>query len=299
MHLMVLCGNRLWKDMVIIMKFESNDLAQIDFTKEVPYMTFPVLSGIPFIKHGFSTRLGGVSKGRFTSMNLGVDSAENADDSSNIKENYRRIAGSMGIDPASIVVSKQVHKTNIRYVDAEDCGKGLFRPRDYDEVDGLITDTPNVTLVTKYADCVGVFFVDPEKKAIGLTHSGWRGTVKKIGKITVEKMQKQFGSSPKDIIAVVGPSICKDCYEVGEEVAWEFQNAFSLQAQKNILIPNDAGRYQCDLWEANRIILLEAGLLNENISICGVCTSCNSDLLFSHRKSGGKRGSLAAFLAIQ
>jgi YfiH family protein len=286
------------KGMVIVMKFENNGLAQIDFSMEVPYITFPVLSDIPFIKHGFSTRLGGVSKGALGSMNLGVDFGENADDPLNIEENFRRIANSISIDPASIVVSAQVHKTNIRLVDADDCGKGLYRLRDYDEIDGLITNTPNVTLVTKYADCVPLLFADTRKKAIGLTHSGWRGTVHKIGKITVENMQEQFGSNPKDIIAVIGPSICRDCYEVGEETAWEFKTAFPNSADKSIIITNNSGRYQCDLWKANREVLLEGGLLPENITICGVCTSCHSDLLFSHRKSGGKRGSLAAFLAI-
>lgn len=110
-------------------------------------------------------------------------------------------------------------------------------------------------------------------------------------------MTKAYASNPKDIIAVIGPSICKDCYEVGEELADEFTNAF-YKKSSDILYKNQRGRYQLDLWEANRIILMEAGLMEENIHVSGVCTSCNSDLLFSHRKTNGKRGSLAAFLAI-
>lgn len=281
------------------MTFKNSSTAFINQNREVPFLTFPVLSDISFLQHGFSTRLGGISTGIFASMNLGADSSTYVDDPANIQENYRRISESIGIDPNSIVISKQVHKTNIRLVDEKDCGKGLYKPRDYDEIDGLITNTPGVTLVTKYADCVPLFFVDPIKKAIGLTHSGWRGTVKKIGKITVQEMQIKFGCNPKAIIAVIGPSICSDCYEVGAEVAGEFLHAFEISGDNDIIRKNENGKYQCNLWAANHAVLSEAGLSPEHIHISGVCTSCNSELLFSHRKTNGKRGSLAAFLAIR
>jgi YfiH family protein len=280
------------------MTFENSESARIDFSIDVPYLTFPVLSKIPFLRHGFSTRLGGVSSGIFSSMNFGYDSGPYRDDPANIQENFRRMAGSIGVDPSSFVISRQVHKTNIRIVDENDRGKGLYRPTDYEEIDGLITNKPNITLVTKYADCVPLYFVDLKNRAIGLTHSGWRGTVKKIGKITVEAMQKSFGSDPKELIAVVGPSICAECYEIGEEVADEFRKAFPEDYRKGILTSKENGKYQCDLWAANRTVLTEAGLSPENIHVSGVCTCCNSDLLFSHRKSQGQRGSLAAFLAI-
>jgi YfiH family protein len=281
------------------MSFQNSSRAQIDLSKEVPFITFPVLSNLPFIRHGFSTRLGGISCDIYSTMNLGSDSGTISDDPSNIEENFKRIAESIGIDPHSIVISKQVHKTNIKLVDETDCGKGLYKERDFDEIDGLITNTPGVTLVTKYADCVPLFFVDPINKAIGLTHSGWRGTVKKIGIITVRKMQEHFGSNPKDLIAVIGPSICMDCYEVGEEVASEFINAFFDIGYNNIIRRNDKGKYQLNLWAANHAVLTEAGLTPAHIHSSEVCTCCNSDLLFSHRKTGGKRGSLAAFLALR
>ena len=280
------------------MTFENSNMAQIDLTKEVPYLSFPELSKLPFIRHGFSTKLGGVSKDMFATMNLGSETSQYQDDPANIEENYRRIAKSIGFDVNKVVVSLQVHKTNIKVVDENDYGKGLFHPRDYDEIDGLITNCPGITLVTKYADCVPLYFVDPVKKAIGLSHSGWRGTVAKIGKITVEAMQEQYGSNPRDLIAVVGPSICANCYEVGEETAEEFKKAFPDAMDNRILKPLNNNKYLCDLWEANRQVLLQAGLQPEHIHISGVCTSCHSDLLFSHRKTQGKRGSLAAFLTI-
>ncbi len=281
------------------MKFKNNSNAQIDDSKEVPLITFPVLSKIPFLKHGFSTRLGGVSEGFFSTMNFGVDTSPYQDKPEYIMENYIRIAKRIGVDPHSFVISRQVHKTNIRVVDDSDCGKGLYLPTDYEEIDGLITNKPGITLVTKYADCVPLYFVDPVKKVIGLSHSGWRGTVKKIGKITVEAMTKHFLCDPSDIIAVIGPSICGECYEIGAEVAAEFEAAFEAKQAQEILKVNDNGKYQCDLWLANQAVILEAGILPEHIHFSGVCTCCNSDLLFSHRRAGAKRGSLAAFLAMK
>lgn len=283
------------------MTFNDSERARLNKrTGKAPYIEFPVLSDIPFITHGFSTRLGGVSSGIFSSMNLGSDSSPHKDDPQNIRENFIRMADSLGVEPDSLVISDQVHKTSIRVVDERDRGKGFSRPKDYKEIDGLITNTPNITLVTKYADCVPLFFVDPKKKAVGLSHSGWKGTVGRIGQITVKEMGRVYGSDPKDIIAVIGPSICRDCYEVGEDVASEFRNAFGTIGHNiDILTKNHRGRYQLNLWEANRIVLSEAGLMSKNIHISGVCTSCNSELLFSHRKSKGKRGSLAAFLAIK
>ncbi|TAH72200.1 MAG: peptidoglycan editing factor PgeF [Anaerolineaceae bacterium] len=284
---------------------DSNS-ARINNLGEVPYIEFPPLSEIPFITHGFSTRLGGVSSGMFSSLNLGSGSSPYKDDPENIRKNFIRIADSIGVDPDSLVISDQVHKTDIRLVDNKDRGKGFTFPRDYKEIDGLITNTPGITLVTKYADCVPLFFVDPVNKAIGLSHAGWKGTVGRIGQITVEEMVKSFDSNPKDIIAVIGPSICMDCYEIGEEVANEFRKAFLLvedykkedDETQAILVENNRARYQLNLWEANRRVLLESGLGNEHIHISKVCTSCNSELLFSHRKTKGKRGSLAAFLAL-
>ncbi len=283
------------------MKFTDTDSAQLDLTMEVPYITFPVLSELPFIKHGFSTKLGGVSCGMYESLNFGEIYEQGKDSPYNILENYNRMAKSLAVDVQSMVISQQVHKTNIRVVTKQDCGKGLFTPRDYEEIDGLITNTPGITLVTKYADCVPLYFVDPVNKAIGLTHSGWRGTVAKIGKITAEEMKKNFGSNPDHLLAVIGPSICRECYEIGEEVAAEFQKAFqenSAEILNRIITPKGNGKYLCDLWAANQAVLSEAGIKPEHIHTSGVCTCCHDDLLFSHRKTQGKRGSLAAFLAL-
>ena len=205
----------------------------------------------------------------------------------------------MGVNVEDMVLSKQTHTTNVRVVTAEDKGKGIMQERNYTDVDGMITNVPGICLVTSYADCVPLYFVDPVKKAIGLSHSGWRGTVGKIGKNTVQLMQENFGSKPEDLLAAVGPSVCMDCYEVSEDVIEQFKEAFEKKYWEDLFYKKENGKYQLNLWEANRLIMLEAGIKEEHISMPGICTCCNPEFLFSHRASHGKRGNLGAFLGIR
>ncbi len=190
---------------------------------ETPFLSFRLLEDTKTVKHGFSTRLGGVSEGCYASLNL---SFTRGDEEACVQENFRRIAEAIGVSCEDMVLSRQTHTTNVRKVTEADSGSGILYPASYTDVDGLITDIPGICLVTSFADCVPLYFVDPVRKAIGLTHSGWRGTVGKIGKITVEKMQKEFGSDPKNIVAAVGPSICQDCYEVSEDVIERIRREF-------------------------------------------------------------------------
>lgn len=253
----------------------------------------------PFEKtiiHGFSTRLGGVSKGIYESMNL---SFTRGDEEEAVFENYRRIAEAMGFLPEDIVCSDQTHTTNVRKVGRADRGKGIVKARDYTDVDGLITNEPGIVLATFYADCVPLFFVDPKNRAIGLSHSGWRGTVGKIGKVTVEAMKREFGSNPEEIYTAVGPSICQDCYEVSEDVIVQFEEQFKKEDHKDLFYKKENGKYQLNLWKANELVFLEAGIKPEHITMPGICTCCNPNFLFSHRASHGKRGNLAAFLGLR
>lgn len=264
--------------------------------KEVPYFTFPSFEKLSEIVHGFSSRLGGVSEGCLSSMNL---SFSRGDEPERVRENFRRMAESIGFSEENLVFSMQTHTTNVCRVGKEDCGRGLFRPVGYRDVDGLVTNEPEVVLATFYADCVPLFFMDPVRHCIGLSHSGWRGTVGKIGKVTVETMTREFGSDPKDILAAVGPSICQDCYEVSEEVIGLFRENFVEELWPKLFYGKENGHYQLNLWEANRSIFEEAGILPEHITVTDVCTACNPELLFSHRASGGKRGNLAGFLGLR
>lgn len=267
-----------------------------EIEKEVPYLEYPLLTDTKIVHHGFSTRLGGVSQGCYASMNL---SFTRGDDEAAVRENYHRIAKSIGVKCENMVLSQQTHTTNVRVVTEKDKGKGIVKPLDYTDVDGMVTNIHGICLVTFYADCVPLYFVDPVQKAIGLSHSGWRGTVGKIGKETIRKMEEQYGSDPKDILAAVGPSICKDCYEVSEDVILEFQKNFKERYWKDLFYRKENGKYQLDLWKANEIIFKESGILPEHIAVTNVCTHCNSEILYSHRTSGDRRGNLAAFLALK
>ena len=288
-------------------------------TADVPYMAFPALDATGVVVHGFSTRLGGVSQGDCATMNF---AGGRGDDPANIRENYRRMATAIGFDPEKIVLSYQTHTTNIRKVTVEDMGKGYDRERDYRDIDGLITDVPGAVLVTSYADCVPLLFVDPVRKAIGASHSGWRGTIARMGRCTVEAMAEAYGCHPEDLVVAIGPSICQDCYEVSEDVAEAFAKELGLtlpveeemihadpvagqRTEKGSIpsiirkTPGKPGKYQLDLQLANVQILTEAGVLPEHISVTDVCTCCNKDVIFSHRGSQGRRGNMGAFLSIK
>ena len=197
----------------------------------------------------------------------------------------------------SLCVPITTHTTNVRRVGKEDAGYGVTRPRPYKDVDGLVTDEPGIILSTFYADCVPLFFVDPVHRAIGLSHSGWRGTVGRMGAVTLSVMQREFHTRPEDVLAAVGPSICQDCYEVSEDVADAFYKEFQGH-EREILLEKGNGKYQLDLWKTNEIILREAGVIPEHLAVTNICTCCNSRLLFSHRASHGKRGNLGAFMQI-
>lgn len=267
------------------------------FKGEVCYLTFPLLDRLKGFTNGFSTRLGGVSTGIFSSMNL---SSNRGDDKEKVLENYRRLAGAAGFSVASVVASKQTHTTNIRIVTKKDLGMGMSQSWGAeDEIDGLVTNEPDITLMTFYADCVPLYFIDPVHRAIGLSHSGWRGTVNKMGLKTVTLMQETFGSDPKELYAAIGPSICMDCYEVSEDVAQAFREAFPEEIAELVLREKGGGKYLLDLWESNRQLMLMAGIPENQIEVTDICTCCNPRLLFSHRASNGKRGNLAGFLRIE
>lgn len=280
----------------------------------IEYLTFPKLTDTGIVKHLFTTRMGGVSEGVFSSMNLNFD---RGDDPDKVRENYARIGKVLDITPDDMVLSMQTHTTNIRRIYRSDAGKGVVRPLDYEDVDGLVTDEAGIALVTSYADCVPLYFVDRAKRVIGLAHSGWKGTAAGMGACMVDRMRKEFGSSPEDIVAAIGPSICRDCYEVSSEVADVFAELFEGDGEfieeiagsgyrsgydrRNVCVTEpgrEDGKYQLDLWLANFLILRKAGIPLENIEVTDICTCHNPDYLFSHRASQGKRGNLSAFLML-
>ena len=279
-------------------KWSSEQLPKMNVRndKGVTFLTYPVFEEMNWMVHGFSTRLGGVSQGIYSSMNL---SFTRGDEEDCVRENYNRIAAAMGFRAEDIVTSDQTHTSNVRKVTEKDRGKGITVLRDYTDIDGMITDIPGLVLATFYADCVPLYFADPVHHAIGLSHSGWRGTVRKIGAVTIKKMAEEYGSNPEDIKVAIGPSICQKCYEVSGDVIEEFKNAFERKHWEKLFYVKENGKYQLNLWEANRIIFMESGILKQNISMPNICTCCNPLFLYSHRASHGKRGNLGAFLTVR
>ncbi len=276
------------------MKFSSN-VMKLNNVNSVPYLTYNSLSEIDFINHAFSTRLGGVSTDEFTSMNLAFNRGDSPE---NVTENYKRFCKSAGFDYESLTASSQDHHTFVRAVTKENVGVGIYKPKDIESVDALITNEPGVTLVTYYADCTPLFFVDTKQKAIGLAHAGWRGTVGRIGDNVIKKMQSLYGSDPSDIKAAIGPAISVCCYEVDKPCADNFLALDELDSTK-FVFPKGNGKFMIDLLETNRQILVHAGVKNENITVSDVCTNCNNELLWSHRATKGHRGTMSAFMCIK
>lgn len=291
--------NKLYEERDLYMdwyRHKNNMQMRENRAGELVYLTFPILEKIDWISHLFSTRMGGVSEGIYSSMNL---SYTRGDEREAVDENFRRIAAALGCGVEDMVFSDQTHTTNLRIVGKADAGKGITRERDYSDVDGLLTDEPGVYLATFFADCVPLYFVDTRRKAVALAHSGWRGTVARMGQCVVERMREAYGTDPADLVAAVGPSICQECYEVSEDVADAFASAFHKPGQeREILLAKGGGKYQLDLWRANEIVLAEAGILEENIQVTDLCTCHNDRYLFSHRASRGQRGNLGAFLGL-
>ncbi|MCR5155234.1 MAG: peptidoglycan editing factor PgeF [Butyrivibrio sp.] len=283
-----------------IKRYGNEKTMELRDHKGLKYLVFPRIEELDFVDHLFSTRLGGVSKGVFSECNL---SYTRGDEKEAVDENYRRVADALGHGKSldDFVCTFQTHTTNIRVVTEEDRGKGPARLRDYTDIDGLITNVPGIILGSFHADCPPVYIIDPVHKAIGLVHSGWKGTVGRISGGAVSKMKECYGTEPEDLICAIGPSICGDCYEIGEDVAEKIREAFSGKEleEGGILEPYPQGKYRLYLWNAIKMTLLAAGVKKENIIVTDICTRCNPELLFSHRIQGEKRGNLCAFLSIK
>ncbi|NTV89446.1 MAG: peptidoglycan editing factor PgeF [Clostridiales bacterium] len=242
--------------------------------------------------HLFSTRLGGVSKGDFESLNLSV---KDKDEPAAIKENYRRLFSSAGLEKGLLVNSNQVHGDKLKTITCNDV-KELSGTLALDGYDGLLTNVSGVTLETFHADCTPVFFYDPILKVIGLAHSGWKGTYLEIAGSMVQRMRSDFQSNPEDIIAAIGPAIGKCCFEVGDDVYDQFHIKFP---DEDLFGTSITGKRTVDLKKIIRSTLERAGLKPENINDSCICTKCCRDTFYSYRGDGPDTGSLAAFMHLK
>ena len=238
--------------------------------------------------HGFTTRLGGVSKDYLESLNLG---AHRGDDPQNVAKNYEILGNALGFSVKNLVLTNQVHGNLVRVVSRSD-GKNSLSNRDYPECDGLVTNDPGTALMVFSADCTPILFYDPVTGAVGAAHAGWRGTAAKIAATVVETMETAFGCDPKNICAAIGPNIGSCCFETDADVKDAMLAAFGDDAKPFITPKN--GKFFVDLKSINALCLRKAGV--ENIEISTHCTACRPDLFWSHRVTRGHRGSQGAII---
>lgn len=246
--------------------------------------------------HGISTRHGGTSCGFYDSLNLGLHVEDKLEQ---VLANRHLFAKALGVEAENIATCQQVHGTGIMRIYAENAGAGFA---DYTEAiadtDALITNERGIPLMLFFADCTPILLADPVKKAVGLAHGGWKGTVQSIAAKTAEEMQREFGCRPADMLAAIGPSIGRCCYQVGEGVAEQFREAFPDFAAE-ILEEKAPGDIHLDLQLCDIRQLEKAGLKTENIVNAGVCTACNNRQFFSYRADNGKTGRIAAVIGVK
>ena len=255
---------------------------------ELVYLTSDILSGV---RHGFSTRKGGVSPAPWDSLNLDSRRGDSID---NVQENFRLLCDALEMNVQRAVLSKQVHRDDVRVVTAADAGKGLWVPQDYDSADALITNVPELPLFVFSADCGVILLHDPVHHAIGAVHAGWRGTVMGIVGKAVQAMQAAYGTDPANLIAAIGPSIGQCCFETDDDVPAALRQAMGADAE-GFMVWNGR-KWHIDLKGVNRYWLQSAGVTH--IDLCDHCTYCLADLYWSHRRTGLQRGEQAAVIAL-
>jgi len=253
---------------------------------DVPYYTFAAFAGHSEIAHAVFTRLGGVSRHPYRSLNVGHSVG---DDPRAVGENHRLVQEALKVRKAEVVTARQVHSNHVACVTARDRGRVL------PGTDALISGDPGVTLLLRFADCLPVFIYDAQRRVIGLGHAGWRGTAAKIACQMVSTMIAFYGSDPASMIATLGPAIGPCCYRVGDEVVGAISN--SLPDWQGAIHPCGDGHFSLDLWEANRQQLMDCGI--REVETGRLCTACHANEFFSHRAEGGNTGRFAALLGIR
>ena len=256
-------------------------------TKRVGALEYLTAEGIS-VPHCFTTRLGGVSQGYLSSLNIGL---HRGDDPENVRQNFQILADALGIVPEDFVLTKQIHSDIVVKVGRADRGKHMVEGAS-PECDALITNEPGVALVVFTADCTPILLHDPATGAVGAAHAGWRGTAMGIATKTLEAMVKEYGCNPGNIRAAIGPNIGFCCFETDRDVPDAMVAALGEDA-KPFIRPNGE-KYYVNLKEINALWLRKAGV--EHIEISDACTVCRPDIYWSHRVTRGERGSQGAVI---
>ena len=254
------------------------------------YHTSDLLSGV---QHAFTTRLGGVSEGMYAALNLRF-SCDDARE--NVIENYRLLCAAIGVDAERAVPTHQLHHDHIRIVTEEDAGKLFCKPRDYEDVDGLITNVPGIPLFIYSADCGITLLHDPVSGCIGAVHSGWRGVALGILPKTAEAMCRTYGAKPENIRVAMGAGIGQCCFETDSDVPDAMRNAIGAAAEP--FMERRGEKWHIDLRGINVHRLRKIGISEEQIDLLPLCTACNPDLYWSHRLTGNSRGVQGAVISL-
>lgn len=269
---------------------------KISVKNGVKFLTFSLFENKEIVA-AVSCRVGGISDYPFTSLNTGLTTGEKED---TVLANRKLFLDTVGIPCEDIVSSFQVHGTHVEDVGTMDKGRGaLSASTSIEKTDGLITKDKNVPLTMKFADCTPLFFYDPVKEVIALSHGGWRGTAGNIAGKTIEKMVKEYGCKAKNILCAIGPTISKNNFEVGPEVVEAMAPLFTEEEMKELATAKSNGKFYFDLPKANLLLMRKAGILAKNIEDCGLCTYERNDLFFSYRKEHGNTGRHMAVLSMK
>lgn len=253
----------------------------------VEAVSFSLLHGAG-VTAAVSARQGGVSAAPFHSLNM---SFAVGDEAAAVRENRRRFLSYLNIPAEDLVSARQVHGTHIEVVGRADRGRGAEEMETaLPDCDGLATDTAGLPLALLFADCTPLLFWDSYHRAVGVAHGGWRGTVGDIAGEMVRLMAQRFGTRPEDLLVGIGPAIGPCCFEVGAEVVAAFAHQFGPRDMADLVRARGGGKYLLDLPEANRRLLLRAGVAPDHVEVSGLCTYCREDLFFSYRKAGGRTG---------
>lgn len=236
------------------------------------------------VRHAFTTKFGGVSEGHLAELNLGFSLGDKEE---NVRTNYDRLAKEIGVPLERMTMTKQIHEDEVSVATKNEIGMGLHKPFAW-QSDAIVTAVLDAPLIGYYADCVVTLLYDPVTHTAGVCHSGWRGTAKGILQKTVDKMVEALGTKRESLIAVMGPSIHQDCFETDSDVPEEMRR--QLGDLVDPFIQKREEKFHIDLQKINGTLLEKAGLYTENIIDSGICTMCQSEEFWSHRKTNGKRG---------
>lgn len=262
---------------------------------DIQPVSYPILSHfINDILHFTSTRFGGVSSGSYESLNIGLFSG---DKDEHIRENFSRLYQAVGIENKQLHIPYQTHAHKVVKIDQQFLNQNsTIRQELLHGVDALVTNLPNQCIGVSTADCVPILLFDPVQKAVGAVHAGWRGTCARIASHTVQSMQENYGTNPQDLIVAIGVSISPDVYEVGDELVGFFQKE---NFETNKIFFKKGEKHHLDLWEANKMVLVEAGVKAENIEISGLCSFTEQDRFFSARRLGIKSGRMVSGIMVR